>query len=204
MRRLPCVTLLALVASTAKADNGFLYLGAGISRDKLSNISDLQGRSLYPDLDNTSWKVFAGSRPISLLAIEAEYLDLGGQSKTFLTPLSCLSSNSCATRWHSDAKAFAGYAVGFLPTPLPFLDIYGRAGLARWKLNYSICVTSVRLGAVPGCSDAFSDQGTAFAWGVGAQAHIRKIGGRLEYERFNIRNTNGASVFSLAVFLSLM
>jgi hypothetical protein len=31
-----------------------------------------------------------------------------------------------------------------------------------------------------------------------------KIGGRLEYESFNIPNTNGARVFSLSVFLNLM
>jgi hypothetical protein len=50
---------------------------------------------------------------------------------------------------------------------------------------------------------AFSNRGTAFAWGVGAQAHIGKIGGRLEFESFNIPNTDGARVFALAVFLDL-
>src|SRR5438874_2696283 len=95
---------------------------------------------------------------------------------------------------HSDAKAFAAYAVGFLPIPVPYLDLYGKAGLARWKLN----------GSSPLVSAPFSTNGTEFAWGGGVQVHIGNIGGRLEYERFNIPNTNGARVFSLAVFLNLM
>jgi hypothetical protein len=66
--------------------------------------------------------------------------------------------------------------------------------MMRWKLN-----GSSENGLV-----AFSDRGTEFAWGVGAQAHVGKIGGRLEYESFNIPNTNGARVFSLSVFLNLM
>jgi hypothetical protein len=48
-----------------------------------------------------------------------------------------------------------------------------------------------------------STNGTDFAWGIGAQAHINMFGARLEYERFNISNTNGAKVASLSVFLNL-
>jgi hypothetical protein len=56
----------------------------------------------------------------------------------------------------------------------------------------------------PGNFFAFSNQGTEFAWGLGAQAHIGNIGGRLEYEDFNIPNTNGAKVFTLAFILNLL
>jgi hypothetical protein len=90
--------------------------------------------------------------------------------------------------------------VGFLPIPAPSLDIYGKAGLARWKLNGSYTSS----GVFGNYATEFSDQGTGFAWGVGVQAHIGKIGGRLGYESFSITNTNGARVFSLAVFLNLM
>src|SRR5207253_2496473 len=72
---------------------------------------------------------------------------------------------------HSDAKAFAAYAVGFLPIPVPYLDLYGKAGLARWRLN----------GSSPLVSAPFSTNGTEFAWGGGVQVHIGNIGGRLEY-----------------------
>jgi len=39
------------------------------------------------------------------------------------------------------------------------------------------------------------------AWGIGAQAHLGSIGGRLEYESFHIANTSGAGVVSLSAML---
>lgn len=140
-----------------------------------------------------SRKVLAGFRPISLFAVEADYMDLGTQTNTFI---------SGTGGSHSDAKAFAGYALGFLPIPVPFLDLYGKAGLARWQLSGTSGSPSLPM--PPGNFFAFSDHGTEFAWGLGAQAHIGNIGGRLEYEDFNIPNTNGAKVFTLAVILSLL
>jgi hypothetical protein len=183
MRKLLLSTALVLAASAARADNGFFYVGAGVSKDKLSNIVPSGG---FSDIDNTSWKVLAGFRPISPFAIEVDYMDLGGQSNTIVNVSS-----------HSDAKAFAGYAVGFLPIPVPFLDLFGKAGVARWSLSGSSSVPS-------GSLFSFSNHGTEFAWGAGAQAHIGNIGGRLEYERFNVPNTDGARVISLEVILSLL
>jgi hypothetical protein len=155
----------------------------------VGDITNNPGISLS-DIDSTSWKVLAGFRPISPFAVEVDYMNLGSQTNTFFNG---------AEVSHSDAKAFAGYAVGFLPIPLPFLDVYGKAGLARWKLDGS----SSGFAPPPGNFFAVSNQGTEFAWGVGTQAHIGNIGGRLEYEDFNIPNTNGAKVFSLAFILSL-
>ena len=182
MRKLLLLTVLALAANAARADSGFFYVGAGVSKDKLSNIAPSGGLS---DIDKTSWKLLAGLRVVNFFAIEADYLNLGSQTSTFVN-----------TDSHSQAKAFAGYAVAFLPIPVPYLDVYGKAGLARWSLSGST--------AAPGSLFAFSDHGTQFAWGVGAHAHVGNIGGRLEYERFSIPNTNGARVFSLAVIFNLM
>jgi hypothetical protein len=187
MRKLMLMAALALGAGVVHADEGFFYLGAGISKNKVSDITN--SGAAFGDLDKTSWKVLAGFRPISLFAVEADYLDLGSQTNTFVG-----GGNS-----HSDSKAFAGYAVGFLPIPVPFLDLYGKAGLARWKLDGTAAST-----VPPGNLFSFSNQGTEFAWGLGAQAHIGNIGGRLEYENFNIPNSSGAKVFSLAVILNLL
>ncbi|HEY0767147.1 MAG TPA: outer membrane beta-barrel protein [Steroidobacteraceae bacterium] len=183
------MTALALGAGIAKAGDGMLYLGAGLSRDKVEGITHTGVP--FADIDKTSWKVLAGFRPIKLFAVEADYLDLGNRTSTFIGGAST----------NSDAKAFAGYAVGFLPLPVPFLDVFGKVGVARWKLNGS----ASSAGTLPPSSFfAFSDRGTEFAWGAGAQAHVGNIGGRLEYERFRIANTNDARVFSLAVILSLL
>ena len=183
MRKLLLIMVLTLTAGVAQADNGFFYLGAGISRSKLSDIAPSGGLA---DIDTTSWKAYAGFRPISLLAIEADYLDLGSETSTFVSASA-----------HSDAKAFAGYAVGFLPIPLPYLDVFGKAGLARWRLSGSTSVP-------PGSLFSFSNEGTEFAWGIGTQLHAGNIGGRLEYEYFKIPNTNGARIVSLSVIVSLM
>jgi opacity protein-like surface antigen len=193
MRRIVLVIALALAAGAraAQADeedfSGRLYVGAGLSKDKVEGITHTGVP--FSDIDKTSWKVLAGFRPVKVLGVEADYLDLGNRTSTFIN----------AVNSHSDAKAFAGYAVGFLPLPVPFLDVFGKAGVARWKLNGSQSAGTLP----PGNFFAFSDQGTEFAWGAGAQAHIGNIGGRLEYERFQIPNTNDARVFSLSVILSV-
>jgi len=179
------LTVLALGASVARAENGYFYLGAGVVRNSLSDITDLGG---LPDLSNTSWKAFAGLRPLNWLAAEMDYIDLGSGSST-------TSSSAGNVTAHADGKALAAYAVGFLPIPLPVVDVYGKAGLARWKLNGD--VNSL---VSPG---SLSTNGTEFAWGIGVQAHISMFGARLEYENFNIPNTSGAKVTSLSVFLNL-
>jgi hypothetical protein len=184
------VTALALRASVAQADEGLFYLGAGITSSKLNDIV-LQGTD-FPDIDNTSWKAFIGFRPIKLFAVEADYLDLGSSPTV---PGSCTSCCmlACEGTYRSDAHAFAVYALGFLPISVPFLDIFGKAGLARWKLN----------GQIESGNVTVSDSGTDFAWGIGLQAHISMFGARLEYENFNIPNTSGAKIASLSVFLKL-
>ena len=175
--------LLVLAASAAHADSGLLYAGIGVSKDKLSNIAPSGGLS---DIDSTSWKLAAGVRPVPFFALEANYLDLGSQTSSFVN----VTSNS-------KAKAFAGYAVGFLPLPVPYLDVFGKAGLARWSLSGSSGTTAGNL-------FSFSNHGTEFAWGGGAGAHFGNVGARLEYERFSIPQTNGARVFSLEVTFNVM
>ncbi len=185
MRKPLFAMLLACGVCGAHAGN-LVYVGAGVVRDKLSNITTADGLALS-DIDRTSWKVLVGLRPISLLAVEANYIDLGGQTNNFVD-----------ADTHVHYKAFAGYAVGFLPIPVPFLDVFGKAGLARWQSDGS----TVGI-AGPANLISFSDRGTEFAWGVGAGVHIGNVGARLEYESFSVANTNGARIISLDVILRL-
>ena len=185
MRRVLLLILLSAGAAAAHADDAWFYAGAGISRTTLTSIYD--NGLAYSNIHDTSWKALAGFRPISFVAVEADYLDLGSQSSTFF-----------AGRYaHSDAKAFAGYAVGFLPVPMPYLDLFVKAGLSRWKLDGDTSDSS----GVPLFS--FSNRGTSFAWGAGLQVHFGNFGGRLEYEDFSINNTNGAGIVSLSAMLYL-
>jgi opacity protein-like surface antigen len=180
MRRLLLpVIALALGVGVARADDQLLYVGAGLTRNDIKDIA-----STASDFNTTSWKVLAGFRPISMFAVEADYLDLGSQTTGF--------ANSSA---HLQYKAFTGYAVGFVPLPVPNVDVFGKIGLARWSSSGSNV-------SLPGNFFSLSDSGTEFAWGIGAQAHVGTLGVRLEYESFNIPNTNGANVFSLDAMLS--
>jgi opacity protein-like surface antigen len=195
MRSMLFLTLV-LGANAAQAGDGLFYFGAGVGRDNVTVESGI----VYPNIHSASWDTFAGIRPTSGFAIEADYIDLGNQ-KAFPVPivLGCgLGGGPCYEASESAARAFAGYAVGFLPIPVPKLDVYGKAGLARFRLSRSFCAC----GGPPGQNTfyASSDTSTAFTWGAGVQARIGVIGGRLEYEGFNKVST---SVFSFSVFLNL-
>jgi outer membrane immunogenic protein len=186
-------SLLALIApallaaaAVARADNGLLYVGAGISHDSVDGIN-VNGFSLS-DLDNTSWKALVGVRPVSYFGIEGDYLDLGGQR-----------TQDAFGSAHTSYRAFTGYAVGYVPLPVPFLDVFGKAGLTRWSSS-----GSTGFFAPPPGLFSLSDNGTEFAWGVGAQVHLGNLAARLEYEGFNLPNTNGARIASLDLILYLM
>jgi len=193
------LTCLLLGASAVQADNGLFYFGAGVGRSDVSRFE--LGEASFPNINSTSWDIFAGIRPLSFFAVEAEYIDMGSQKET-ITPiiLTCGQppGSPCYSYSESDAKAFAGYAVGFLPMSVPNLDVFGKAGIARYKLSGTFCVC----GGAPEQNfwSADSDTSTVFTWGAGVQAHIGIIGGRLEYLGFNRAST---SVFSLSVFLDL-
>ena len=186
MRKLIPLTVLALGSTAAQAENGFFYLGAGAARNSLSDLSDFGSGPLSPNLDNTSWKAFLGVRPLNWLAVEADYYDLGSGS-----------GGDAHYQTHAHGKAFSVYAVGFLPIPLPMLDIYGKAGLARSKVN------GEGISFLLGTTSGVSRSGTGFAWGIGAQAHISMVGVRLEYEGFSVPNSSDARVASLSVFLNI-
>jgi hypothetical protein len=186
MRKLLLVIVLALGAGAAQADNGMLYVGAGLTNDNLRDIA-----ATNSNLNSTNWKVWAGFRPISLFAVEADYMDLGSQDVNALVP------GQGPVTTHISYKSFAGYAVGYVPIPVPYLDVFGKVGLARWTSSGST------FSSTPAGLFSLSDNGTQFAWGVGGQVHVGNFGGRLEYENFSIRNTGGANLVSLSVFLNL-
>ena len=148
---LGALSLAAMAPQAAAADNGF-YLGAGITSSKfdVGSASD--------SLDDNSYKIIAGFRPLDWLALEANYIDLGSESDGFGTSL--------------DAQAFT--VSGLFIAEFAVIDLYARLGMANWKLDAEFNNLNA------------SDDGWEPTYGVGIGAHFGSIGVRAEYESFQV------------------
>jgi opacity protein-like surface antigen len=147
-----------------------IYVGAGAGRSAL--VQD------YYQIDShvTGWKVLAGWRPFSLLGVEAEYADLGSKG---------VDTYAGSAHVDTDAKATAIYALGYLPLPLPWIDVYAKVGAARVKAGtteYPLCPATAICNGIAVTTD---DDRTSVAWGAGVQLKWGRLAGRLDYERFD-------------------
>src|SRR5712671_2447865 len=117
MRNLLIAATLPLAAAATTVAHAQLpglpdaYVGAGISQ---ARIDDIFGSGRDFDLNNTAWKAFVGVRPLPFLGVEANYMDLGSESRRF-------GFGGFSERGHVDAHAFSAFAVGFVPLPLPIV-----------------------------------------------------------------------------------
>jgi hypothetical protein len=175
---LPALTLALFGTAAQAADNGF-YLGAGVSQVKLDDVGqDFDTGNLNDfEIDDTSWKLIGGFRPIDNFAVELNYMDLGDESRS--TP---------AGNFSAEGKAYAAYAVGFIPVGP--VDLFAKGGLVRWESKASFSgLGGFRL----------DDDGTEFGYGAGVQVRLGSLGARLEYEQFDVENTDGVELLSLGV-----
>jgi Outer membrane protein beta-barrel domain len=170
---------LIFAGSSAHAADG-LYVGAGVGK---SNLHDLFGSGFSLDSNRASWKVIAGFRPIDWFSVEANYMDFGSDSRNF--GLGTASAN---------AKAFGAYGVAYLP--IPFFDVFAKAGLARWQLDGNI--------AGGGQIFAFNDRGTEFAYGGGSQVNFGPFAARFEYDAFGVRHTDGLGMYSVSAIWTFL
>ncbi|MGH8297763.1 MAG: hypothetical protein ACRES6_00590 [Steroidobacteraceae bacterium] len=166
-------------SAATEADTG-LYVGGGSVRAQVNNVFGTTGYGFK--IDDNAWKAILGFRPIPPFAVEANYVNLGHQSEGLL--------GGYAPHGHADARAFDIFGVGLLP--LGPVDIFGKAGGARWTLSGDLQGPNSTLFAL-------NRSGTSFAWGAGIQAHWGPLGGRLEYEHFQMPYTDGARLFTAAV-----
>jgi hypothetical protein len=183
-------TLLAVLAvgacsasTAALADNpaGF-YVGAGVGYSTVRSDDPAYGYPGYFDDHQTAWKVMAGVRPIPIIGAELEYIDFGQPG----THRGYFDTNYYGTDSHPRAGALFG--VGYLPIPVPFFDVYGKAGVARLE-------TDVTTTVVPDCgpgvtcpryvSTRHDQTDNKFAYGVGVQSKWWGVSFRAEYERIS-------------------
>lgn len=163
-----------------------LYIGAGYVR---ARVNDVFGTENYNfKIDDNAWKALVGFRPIPFFAAEADYDDLGHQSEALLGGIPPAGEYG-----HADARSFDLFGVGLLP--LGPVDLFGKAGGARWTLSGNF--------QGPGSTlFALDRSGTSFAWGAGAQVHYGPLGLRLEYEHFQMPDTDGARLYTASVIFT--
>jgi len=178
-----------LISGSAYADPDW-YLGGGVTQAH----GDLQLPPAPPGcgggfgpcptwrIDATSGKAFFGWRPIRPFAVELDYVDFGSTAVH-------LSHGTV----HTTGNALPLYATGYLPLPLPALELFAKAGRARWEQRHT------------GYTGNAAGDGNQFAWGAGAQAHSGPAGVRFEYERFSVSqsSTGAVYVYSLSAYLRL-
>ena len=164
-----------------------VYLGAGIGE---ATVRSDYGFDPYNPVDShpphTAWKVLVGLRPIPFLGAEAEYLDFGhpsGADGYYNAQYGFYDSAD------SHPKAAILYGVGYLP--LPFLDVFAKAGGARLETNIRVNDYARCLPPAPGvmCGPPVLPRRgvsrTRVAYGAGAQAHFHRVALRGEYERIS-------------------
>lgn len=128
-----------------------LYLGVGIGQSN-ADVSAADLGELEFDRKDIAWKAYFGGRFLSFAGAELDYINFGkpdgGNSELKYTGL-------------------AAFGLYYLPIPLPVLDVYLKAGLARLDVGGSL---------------NFKD--TKLAYGAGLQLNLSSFAIRAEYERF--------------------
>jgi Outer membrane protein beta-barrel domain len=183
---LALLTTGACATSTAAlADNpaGF-YLGAGVGYSTVRSDDAAYGLPGYYNDHQAAWKAIAGVRPIPIVGAEFEYIDFGqpGTHRGY----NYVNYNGL----DSHPRASALFGVGYLPLPVPFFDVFGKAGVARLQTDVTT-VTGVVTCPVstPNCPPFIVSRqnktDNKFAYGVGLQSKVWGVAFRAEYERIS-------------------
>jgi Outer membrane protein beta-barrel domain len=170
-RRAAATALIAALSTShaARADDSLLYAGASLGQGNTK-----VGQINFNKTD-LGWKAVVGTRPLRWLGAEVAYIDFGNPKETY--PLA---------QSRARATGAAAYGLFYLPLPLPLVDVYAKAGLARVHTTAnSYSTTGTCTIGNPDCGlFALDRKNTQPTYGVGAQAHLGDLAARLEYEHF--------------------
>jgi opacity protein-like surface antigen len=199
---LALITMMDCAPGLAADPLGF-YLGAGIGHSQVrnnldfSNFGDPAFSGPYSiSGHDTGWKLMAGIRPLPVLGAEVAYMDFGSVNGAASIPATPTQGGLNATAT-SHPRAAALLAVGYLPIPLPYLDVFAKAGVAQLKYDVRVngqatCPNNLPCSPSPGLpfpvllpSYAANGSSTHLAYGAGAQLKLASLAVRAEYERIS-------------------
>jgi opacity protein-like surface antigen len=174
----------ATCGSAYSADLLGLYVGAGLGQSQVaasaSLPADLSPYHFEFSEHHFAYDAMVGFRPISFLGAEVSYLNLGHPSGSLASFPASVSM-----------KGEAAFAVLYLP--IPIIDVYAKAGVARIQSSASghyndgivdnVCIA----GGVCGSTAPLrlNETNRGFAEGAGIQYKIGACAIRGEFERFN-------------------
>lgn len=194
------ITAAVVSAPRAQAATNLLkgYIGASFGHANLrardaglfSGVPGAQVGSF--ESSHSAYQLSAGIRGLEVLGAEVDYFDMGsGSASPSWSGLSSLTSA------HMSQKGAAAFGVLYLPIPL--IDVYFKAGVARLRTNLSAsavtnscqpgqacplaCVAGTPCGQFP-TSAALAKTETTAAVGAGVELKLGNWAIRGEYERF--------------------
>ena len=178
MRKAILLTSAVLLGAGAPAafaaDNGF-YLGGSVGQANVE-VENIGGVGAADfDGEDTAFKFIAGIRPLDWLAVEASYVNFGEPDDTVQ-----------GTRIETEGDGISAFAVGFLAAGP--VDLFAKAGLITWDTNVS----------------GLDEDGTDFAYGVGAQFRIWSLSLRAEYEKFEVDQIDDLNLLSVGVTFTFL
>ncbi len=176
------------------------YVGAAFGESHVRTSQEIVGDTNYDyefDATHSAWKATVGFRPISPLGVEFSYIDFG-------KPRSGQTIYGFGGLTQTDANAWTLLALGYVPLPVPYLDVYGKLGIARLYTKTTevgpFPVSALPLpsagAACPSCSASpvlpfnISSTTTDVAYGVGVQGKLGALAIRAEYERIGASGGN--------------
>lgn len=115
-----------------------------------------------------------GVRNRGRFGVEAEYVDLGRPRTS--TSVGCVESR---------ASGPAVFGLLYLPVPMPYLDVFGKARLANIQQRATVTSSSGGSACAPGIGcDGFNRSESEFAWGTGAEFKSGALAVRAEFEQY--------------------
>jgi OOP family OmpA-OmpF porin len=164
--------LAGLAGSMARAaDDKGLYIGAAAGYGSQEFSINTQD---FKD-NTTAYKGFVGYRFMRFIGFEAAYVDFGKASDD-------ISGQNVDVKTHGEtAEITATLPLG------KYFEIYGKGGYLWWNTD------------VNGSSNSNSTSGDDPVYGAGAAILFKRLGVRLEYEKFDIKDTKSVYLTTIGV-----